>query len=294
MNNNRKKPTIRDVAEKVGVHHSTVSRALNPEQRNKISPAVIREIEKAAKSLGYLPNIAASQLRRNRSFAVGVLIPDITNPIFPPIIRGIQDIADQAGYTVITANTDDDVDKERDAVNMMRGRSIEGMIIATARLDDPIVEECIGNDIPLVLVHRTVSRDGVNAVIIDEGQDFRLDWWPVIEELLADRSSGTLYVFQDPNLVPVLTAYENVEVPLWLFRMKADTMAGIHQDTFAHLAEEYGGEVTYLNVMPEIYEHEHLRHHAGDLLGREVHHTHDQPAEDDLPDPTVDAPGARQ
>jgi len=90
------------------------------------------------------------------------------NPIFPPIIRGIQDTAEAVGYTVITANTDDEETKERDALRMMQGRSIEGVLIATARRKDPIVEECIENDIPFVLINRTVDRDGVNAVIIDE------------------------------------------------------------------------------------------------------------------------------
>ena len=152
----------------MGVHHSTVSRALNPDQKHKISPAVARDIEKAAEKLGYLPNIAASSLKRNRSFVVGVLIPDITNPLFPPIIRGIQDVAENGGYIVITASTDDDIDKEREAFRMMRGRSIEGIIIATARLDDPTVEECIKHHIPFVLVNRTVRNDDVDAVVIDE------------------------------------------------------------------------------------------------------------------------------
>ena len=157
----------------VGVHHSTVSRALNADQKQKISPKVVRAVEKAAEKLGYLPNIAASTLRRNRSFVVGVLVPDITNPIFPPIIRGIQDIADSEGFTVITANTDDDPSKERDAFRSMRGRGVEGIIIATARLSDPTVDECIKYQIPFVLVNRTVRNAGVNAVILDEGTGVR-------------------------------------------------------------------------------------------------------------------------
>jgi LacI family transcriptional regulator len=177
----KRKVTIRDVANLVGVHHSTVSRALSPNKRDKISPAVVKKVEKAAKKLGYYRNIVASSLKQNRSFAVGVLIPDLMNPIFPPIIRGIQDTAEAVGYTVITANTDDEPDKERDALRMMQGRSIEGVIMATARREDPIVEECIAHDIPLVMVNRTVDRDGVNAVILDENHGIR----SVIDHLMS-------------------------------------------------------------------------------------------------------------
>lgn len=164
----KKKVTIKDLADVVGVHHSTVSRALSPEKREKISPAVVKQVEKAAKKLGYFPNIVASSLKQNRSFTVGVLIPDLMNPLFPPIIRGVQDAAEAAGYTVITANTDDEEGKERDALRMMQGRSIDGVIISTARREDPVVEQCIESEIPFVLVNRTVDRDGVNAVVLDE------------------------------------------------------------------------------------------------------------------------------
>jgi len=177
----KRKVTIRDIADVVGVHHSTVSRALSPVKRDKISPEVVQKIERTAKKLGYYPNLVASSLKQNRSFAVGVLIPDLMNPVFPPIIRGIQDTAEAAGYTVITANTDDEDVKERDALMMMRGRSIEGMIVATARRHDPIVEECIESDIPFVLVNRTVDRQDVNAVVIDEDYGIR----SVLDHLIA-------------------------------------------------------------------------------------------------------------
>jgi LacI family transcriptional regulator len=163
-----RKTTIRDVAELVGVHHSTVSRALNPGTKDRISPEMVRKIEKAAEKLGYFPNIAASTLKQNRSFALGVLIPDLTNPVFPLIIRGIQDTAEAEGYTVLTANTDDDETKEHDAFKMMSGRSIDGLIVATARRQDSLVDECIKRGLPLVLVNRRVDREGVSGVIVDE------------------------------------------------------------------------------------------------------------------------------
>jgi LacI family transcriptional regulator len=163
-----RKITIRDVAALVGVHHSTVSRALNPKTKDRISPEMVRKVDKAAEKLGYFPNIAAATLKQNRSFALGVLIPDLMNPVFPPIIRGIQDTAEAKGYTVFTANTDDDEKKEQDALNIMSGRSIDGLIIATAWRNDAIVDKCIERELPFVLVNRTVDREGANAVIVDE------------------------------------------------------------------------------------------------------------------------------
>jgi LacI family transcriptional regulator len=173
--------TIRDVADKVGVHHSTVSRALSPDKREKISAAVVEKVEAAAKELGYYPNIVASSLKQNRSYAVGVLIPDLMNPMFPPIIRGIQDTAEALGYTVITANTDDEKEKEQKALRMMLGRSIDGVIVATAQRTDPIVDECNKHELPFVLVNRTVDRQGVNAVVVDDELGIR----SVLDHLLG-------------------------------------------------------------------------------------------------------------
>ena len=168
-----RKPTIRDVAELVGVHHSTVSRALNPSKHTKISPEVVKKIQDTANKLGYFPNILASSLKQNRSFTIGVLIPDLMNSLFPPIIRGIQDTAEAAGFTVMIANTDDEEEKEQLALKAMQGRSIEGIIIATAHLNDPVVAECMRLHVPFVLVNRSVEQDGVNAVIVDEDYAMR-------------------------------------------------------------------------------------------------------------------------
>jgi len=169
----QKKATIKDIADLVGVHHSTVSRALSPDQSTKISPAVVKKIQKAAEKLGYFPNMLASALKQNRSFAIGVLVPDLMNQLFPPIIRGIQDMAEREGFSVLISNTDDEEENEMLALRSMQCRSIEGLIVATAHRNDPVVDECIKRNIPFVLVNRTVDSDEVSAVIVDEERAMR-------------------------------------------------------------------------------------------------------------------------
>ena len=160
--------TIRDVAERVGVHPSTVSRVMNPETRGRITPEIVEKVTEAARTLGYTPNQTAQGLRTNRSRTIGVLIPDITNPLFPPIIRGIEDALGAAGYTAVLGNTDNEAERERDAVDNMRARQVEGLILATARRDDPIVAACIADGLPVVLVNRTADTAGVSSIVSDD------------------------------------------------------------------------------------------------------------------------------
>jgi len=166
--------TIRDVARKAGVHASTVSRALNPETRDMISPQIARRVAGVAAALGYRANPIAYGLRTNRSRTVGVLVPDIANPVFPPIIRAIEDVFAEAGYTAILANTDNDRDREVSILGNMLARRVDGLIMATALRRDPLVDECLADDIPLVLVNRTAQRRDVSSVVNDDELGTRL------------------------------------------------------------------------------------------------------------------------
>tara|TARA_B100000683_G_scaffold276283_1_gene329701 strand:- start:416 stop:1438 length:1023 start_codon:yes stop_codon:yes gene_type:complete len=165
---NRSRVTIREVAERVGVHPSTVSRVLNPVTRGRITPAVVDKVITVANELGYRPNQAARGLRTNRTSTIGVLIPDITNPLFPPIIRGIEDGLGANGYTAILGNTDNIVSREMDAVATMRARQVDGLILATARRDDPLIAEFLKDRLPVVLVNRTADADGVSSIVNDD------------------------------------------------------------------------------------------------------------------------------
>ena len=114
----------------------------------------------------------------------------MTNPLFPPIIRGIEDTLAPAGYTAIIANTDNDPDRERLTVERMRERRVDGLILATARRKDALIETCRRDDIPLVLINRTIDADGVASVVCDEGLGMKL----VVDHMVALGHTRIAYV----------------------------------------------------------------------------------------------------
>jgi LacI family transcriptional regulator len=125
-------------------------------------------VRQAADRLGYRVNRMARALKTRRSFAIGMLIPDITNPFFPPIVKGAEDALAHAGYTLVLANTDNDEAKERLQLSGMLQSQVDGLIMATARRRGAAVEQLRSGPVPMVLVNRTIDRGGVSAVIPDD------------------------------------------------------------------------------------------------------------------------------
>jgi LacI family transcriptional regulator len=170
----RTQVTIRDVARLANVHPGTVSRALNERTRTLVNPQTAERVIRAAQELGYRPNPIARGLKTNRSYTVGVLIPDLTNPLFPPIIRGIEDRLGDAGYTLLTVNTDNDADRERSRVEALLARQVDGFISATARLDLTLLAEIASGGVPVILVNRSLEDGTLPAVTVDDHQGIAL------------------------------------------------------------------------------------------------------------------------
>jgi LacI family transcriptional regulator len=166
--------TLRDVAQVARVHPATVSRALNEETRSLVNEETAQRVLKAAEKLGYRPNPIARGLKTNRSYTVGVLIPDLTNPLFPPILRGIEDRLEQAGYTALVANTDNDPERELLDSQAMRARQVDGIVAATARKDHRLHDALIEAGIDLVLVNRRQEELKVSSATADDRLGMRL------------------------------------------------------------------------------------------------------------------------
>ncbi|MBL7261111.1 LacI family DNA-binding transcriptional regulator [Actinoplanes sp. LDG1-01] len=161
-------PTLRDVAQLAGVHPATASRALNPQTRPLVNADTARKVLRAAESIGYQPNPIARSLKTARSSTVGLVIPDLTNPLFPPIVRGIEDVLTPAGYNAWIVNTDNDPGREEAQVESLRSRQVEGLIVATARREHPLLTRLHQQGVRMVLVNRRVDGLELPSVAADD------------------------------------------------------------------------------------------------------------------------------
>lgn len=161
-------PTLRDVAREAGVHPATASRALNPATKSLVNADTVTRVLRVAESLGYRPNPIARSLKTSRSATVGLVIPDLTNPLFPPIVRGIEDVLGPAGYNALVVNTDNDPAREESQVAALRDRQVEGLIVATARLEHPLLDRLQAQGVRMVLINRRTANSAIPSVIPDD------------------------------------------------------------------------------------------------------------------------------
>ena len=190
--------TVRDVAERAGVHPATVSRVLNQATRHLISDATARRVERTAADLGYQANSIARGLRTRRSLTIGVVIPDLTNPIFPPIVRGIEDQLHPLNYTALLTNTDSEPERELRGLQTLAARQVDGFIVTTTEATLPAVGELVSDGVPLVLINRSLGDIAGFGVAPDD----RRGAITAVEHLLDLGHESIAHVGGPPQLAP--------------------------------------------------------------------------------------------
>lgn len=122
--------SIINVARQAGVSIATVSRAFNAPE--SVAPATRTAVTAAAAELGYEPNLSARTLRTQRSRTLGVVLPTLRNPVFAETLAGIAGAAADAGYSIIPLTTDYLEAQELQALRLLSGRSVDGLILTVA------------------------------------------------------------------------------------------------------------------------------------------------------------------
>lgn len=158
--------TLRDVAEESGVSVSTVSRILD-DRGTPSRTATATKVRAAAERLGYRRNVFASNLRRGATGTIGVLVPRLTDAVMALMFEAIERAARRQGYFAVVATCGDDADAERRATETLLDRGVDGLILATARIDDSLPASLRERGIPHVLALRT---DGVSPSALGDDE----------------------------------------------------------------------------------------------------------------------------
>jgi LacI family transcriptional regulator len=169
-----RKPTLTMVAEAAGVHTSTASRALDPGRRHLVASEVTLRVQAEAAALGYRRDMGAAALRTGRTRLVGVIVPDVANPVFGPILSGVEQALQARGYSAVVANAGGTAERAMQAAGSLIARRVEGLVLATAELDDRVVSLCLDERMPATLVNRAEANLRVPTVVSDDRAGMRL------------------------------------------------------------------------------------------------------------------------
>lgn len=154
--------TIHDVAARAGVSVATVSRVLN--RKEIVREETTNQVLAAAKSLRYVPNIAARSLSIRRSQTVGIVLPDVHGEFFSEIIRGIDLAARRERYHILVSGSHSDVGEMIEVLEAMHGR-VDGLVVMAPDVAIDSVREQLPRDLPMVLLNSSDERH--HAITID-------------------------------------------------------------------------------------------------------------------------------
>jgi len=165
-----KAASIYDVARESRVSVFTVSAVVN--NKSHVSRKLRERVEAAIQKLNYRPNLIARSLAKQRTHTIGMIVPDIANPFFPMVVRGAEDAAQKHGYNLLLCNSDDRLDKEERAIELLLSKRVDGILLTKAAEDfHPSLRQMIKEvNIPFVLVMRTYPKLTKDAVITDDYQ----------------------------------------------------------------------------------------------------------------------------
>lgn len=169
----KKGVTIKDIALKLNMSISTVSKALNNDP--SISALTKERVKKLANEWNYIPNEAARHFKLNKTFAVGLIIPNMLDEFYVLVINGAEKIAFMENYNVIMSQSHEDPVTEEKIVDLMKRNRVDGLIVAITKETQDMAPfrnlESIG--IPVVFFARPPKDDFFDYVIADnEGGAF--------------------------------------------------------------------------------------------------------------------------
>jgi len=167
----KQKATLKQIAKELNVSVSTVSKALS--NSPEISEPTKVRVQEFARLKNYKPNNIAVNLKNKRSKTIGVIIPNILNPFFAKVFSGIEKGANDRGYNVITCISNESLEKEKNAMEILSNGTIDGFILSISEetqkaQDFKHFKEAMADDLPIVMFDRISDEVNCDKVIVDD------------------------------------------------------------------------------------------------------------------------------
>lgn len=161
----KKGVTIKDIAKKLNMSISTVSKALSNDIN--ISAFTKERVQNLAKEWNYIPNESARHFKLNKSFTIGLIIPDLLDQFYVLAINGVEEIAEKEKYNVIVSQSHEEVDKEEKITNLMISNRVDGVIVAITKntVDMLLFQKLNSIGIPVVCISRKPKDHSFNYVL---------------------------------------------------------------------------------------------------------------------------------
>lgn len=144
--------TIREVAKEAGVSLGTASRAMN--RSGRVSEKAVIAVNKAARKLGYEPDVIARSMRTRSTNVVGILVSNLSNPLYATMITAAENTLQAAGYSLLVANTHNDKTREKALIDVFRARRIDALILGPCQTESPDMIRRLDSDMPVVALDR--------------------------------------------------------------------------------------------------------------------------------------------
>ncbi len=159
--------TIKEVAKLAKVSVGTVSNVLSDSPR--VSAGVRERVNAAIAALDYHPNHIARSLKTKQTKLLGMVMSDITNPFFPQLTRGAEDAALKHGYLLVASNTDDQFEREKIVLSVLRNRRVDGilLVVAPSAEGSEHIERTLASGIPIVFLDRVPPGVSASSVAVD-------------------------------------------------------------------------------------------------------------------------------
>jgi LacI family transcriptional regulator len=187
-------PTLVDVAREAAVSLKTASRVLNGAPG--IAPATSRRVRAVMSRLGYRPNELARSLKGKKSAAIGMVVPNLADPFSASAVQAVQEVARHNGHVVILTSSGGDESLEREELETLVRRQVDGLIIAPSDGRHNTVESFVNANIPVVSFDRPFIDAGIDSITVTNRDAVR----EATEHLLSHGYRRILAVGARPHL----------------------------------------------------------------------------------------------